>query len=263
MGSAFSIEPAIYINSVCMYASAQQIQTALQAVADLRQQRAADAPLAHASAAIKRFQARRFQATYADLLGSARYKNAARFFLYELYSDKDYADRDQQFARIASTIAKLFPQAVINTAGALAEVHALTEKLDDVMARHWLVDTAATPSSTEAARYIRCWRFVADDAARQRQLAVVLELGHALNRLTRMPGLRTMLKMMRRPAGAAGLESLQKFLETGFDAFADMRGADEFLALIRERETQWIRLLFEDDPAACEIHLIHLLGTIS
>jgi hypothetical protein len=246
-----------------MDASAHQIQSALQAVADLRQQRAADAALAHASAAIKRFQARRFQATYADLLGSARYKSAARFFLQELYSDKDYADRDQQFARIASTIAKLFPQAVVNTAGALAEVHALTEKLDDLMARHWLVDTQETPSSTDAARYIRCWRFVADDAARQRQLAVVLELGHALNRLTRMPGLRTMLKMMRRPAGAAGLESLQKFLETGFDAFADMRGADEFLTLIRERETKWIRLLFEDDPAACETHLNHLLQTIS
>lgn len=246
-----------------MDASAQQIQTALQVVADLRLQQAANAPLARASSALKRFQARRFQATYADLLGSARYKNAARFFLQELYSDKDYADRDQQFARIASSIAKLFPQAVVNTAGALAEVHALTEKLDDLMARHWLVDTEAAPSSTEAARYIRCWRFVADNAARQRQLAMVLELGHALNRLTRMPGLRTMLKMMRRPAGAAGLESLQRFLESGFDAFADMRGADEFLALIRERETNWIRLLFEDDLAACEIHLADLLGTIS
>lgn len=245
-----------------MDASAQQIQLALQAVADLRQQRVADAPLARASATIKRFQARRFQATYADLLGSARYKSAARFFLQELYSDKEYADRDQQFARIASTIAKLFPQAVVNTAGALAEVHALTEKLDDLMARHWLVDTEATPSSTDAARYIRCWRFVADDAARQRQLSVVLELGHALNRLTRMPGLRTMLKMMRRPAGAAGLESLQKFLESGFDAFADMRGADEFLALIRKRETKWILSLFKDNPAACEIHLDHLLQTI-
>ena len=246
-----------------MDASAQQIQTALQAVADLRQQRADNAPLARASADIKRFQARRFQATYADLLGSVRYKSASRFFLQELYSDKDYGDRDQQFARIASTIAKLFPQAVVNTAGALAEVHALTEKLDDLMARQWLADIEVMPSSTEAARYIRCWRLVTHDAARQRQLAVVLELGHALNRLTRMPGLRTMLKMMRRPAGAAGLESLQKFLESGFDAFADMRGADEFLTLIGERETQWIRMLFEDDLAACEIHLTHLLGTIS
>lgn len=248
---------------VCMDASAQQIQSALQAVACLREQHAANPPLAVAIAAVKRFQARRFQATYADLLHSTRYQAAAHFFLHELYSDKNYANRDQQFARIASTIARLFPQAVVNTAGALAEVHALTEKLDDLMARQWLVDAQTTAASVEAGRYIRCWRAVADDAARQRQLAVVLDLGQSLNRLTRMPGLRTMLKMMRRPAGAAALESLQKFLEAGFDAFATMRGADEFLALIRQRETEWIRSLFEDDALACEARLIQMLATVN
>ena len=243
-----------------MDASAPQIHRALQAVAELRAQHAADPPLAQASAAVKRFQARRFHATYRDLLESTRYKSAAKFFLEELYSDRNYADRDQQFARIASTIASLFPQAVVNTAGALAEVHAVTEHLDHLMARQWLLDAAQT-ASTDEARYIRCWRVVADETARQRQLAVVLELGHALNRLTRMPGLRTMLKMMRRPAGAAGMESLQQFLESGFDAFATMRGADECLTLIEQRETAWIGALFEHDAAACERHLIGLLAS--
>lgn len=243
-----------------MDASTPQIHRALQAVAELRAQHAGNPPLAQASAAVKRFQARRVHATYRDLLESTRYKRAAKFFLEDLYSDRNYADRDQQFARIASTIARLFPQAVVNTAGALAEVHALTEQLDDLMARQWLLDEAQTVASTDEARYIRCWRVVADEAARQRQLAVVLELGHALNRLTRMPGLRTMLKMMRRPAGAARLESLQQFLESGFDAFATMRGADEFLTLIEHRETAWIGALFEGDAAACERQLIDLLA---
>lgn len=243
-----------------MDASAPQIHRALQAVAELRAQHAANPALAQASAAVKRFQARRFQATYRDLLESTRYKSAAKFFLEELYSDRNYADRDQQFARIASTIARLFPQAVVNAAGALAEVHALTEHLDDLMARQWLLDTAQARAGTDAARYIRCWRVVADEAARQRQLAVVLNLGHALNRLTRMPGLRTMLKMMRRPAGAAGLESLQQFLESGFDAFGTMQGADEFLTLIEQRETAWIGALFDEDAVACEQHLVGLLA---
>jgi hypothetical protein len=244
-----------------MDASAQQIHDALQAVALLRQQHAADPPMARAGAAVKRFQARRFQATYSDLLHSPRYKTAASFFLQELYSDKDYGERDQQFARIASTIAKIFPQPVVNTAAALAEVHALTEKLDDLMAREWLADQAATPDSDDCARYIRCWRRVGDIAARTRQLEVVLHLGHELNRLTRMFGLRTLLKMMRGPAAAAGLNSLQHFLETGFDAFANMRGADEFLRLIRDRETAWIHSLFEDDAVTCETRLGHLLAT--
>jgi hypothetical protein len=243
-----------------MDASAQQIHDALETVARLRQQHRADPPLARAGAEVKRFQARRFQATYSDLLHSPRYKTAATFFLQELYSDKDYAERDQQFARIASTIAKLFPQPVVSTAAALAEVHALTEKLDDLMAREWLADCAAIPESNDCARYIRCWRRVGDAAARTRQLAVVLHLGEELNRLTRMFGLRTLLKMMRGPAAAAGLNSLQHFLETGFDAFANMRGADEFLRLIKDRETAWIHSLFADDAVTCETRLAHLLA---
>ena len=245
---------------VCMDASAHKIHDALQAVAQLRQQHAADPPLARASAEVKRFQARRFQATYADLLHSPRYKSAAAFFLHELYSDQDYAERDQQFARIANTIARIFPQPVLNTAAALAEVHALTEQLDDLMARAWLADQSATPAAHEYARYIRCWRRVGDAAARQRQLDVVLALGQELNRLTRKLGLRTLLKMMRHPAAAAGLTSLQHFLETGFDAFAEMRGADEFLKLIEQRESKWIRALFEDEAVTCETRLSHLLA---
>ncbi len=242
-----------------MDASAHQIHAALQAVADLRRERAANPALARASAEVKRFQARRFRATYADLLQNPRYKTAAQFFLDELYSDRDYAQRDQQFDRIAGTIARIFPQAVVNTAAALAEVHALTERLDDQMARQWQQAQDGASHEDECARYVRSWRAVADPAARHHQLDVVQQLGQSLNRLTRMPGLRTMLKMMRRPAAAAGLESLQKFLESGFDAFADMRGADEFLRVIQSRETAWIESLFEGDAVACETQLAALM----
>lgn len=242
-----------------MNASADDIHKALDTVAQLRQLRAANAPLSAANAAIKRFQARRFQATYSDLLRDGRYQTAARFFLYELYSDKDYAERDQQFARIAGTIAKLFPQSVVNTAAALADVHALSEQLDDAMAHHYMTSCVNQPELSDTARYIACWRLVAEPAARIQQLQMVLALGQSLDSLTRKPGLRTLLKMMRGPALAAGLGSLQKFLESGFDAFQAMRGADDFLKLISERETAWIKCLFEMDAVACETRLSQLL----
>jgi hypothetical protein len=43
--------------------------------------------------------------------------------------------------------------------------------------------------------------------------------------------------MMRKPARLAGLSALQDFLERGFESFAQMRGAAEFLATIQSRET--------------------------
>ncbi len=228
----------------------------MQAVSQLRQLRAANPQLDNACLEVKRFQAQRFRATYADLLRSPRYQGAALFFLNELYGDHDYAQRDQQFARIANTIARIFPAAVVETAASLAEIHALTEKLDDLAARQWLAASQLNPS----ARYITCWRAVADRSARMQQLRVVLQLGQQLDRLTRTLGLRTLLRMMRAPAQAGGLSALQNFLEAGFDAFAAMRGASEFLGLIETRETMWITSLFDDDAVACETQLSQLLA---
>ena len=243
-----------------MTMSADTIQNALQCVAQFRQQHASDLPLAKAVVQVKRFQARRFQATYADLLHDPRYSGAARFFLEELYSERDYTSRDQQFARIASTIARLFPKSVLDTAAALAEVHALTETLDHRMGQIWCADALAQPQASEAARYVHCWRQSGDRAAREKQLRIVLQLGQQLDHLTHARGLRSLLKMMRRPASAAGLDALQQFLETGFDAFAQMGSAQTFLARVQQRESEWIRCLFDDDAVSCATQLNHLMA---
>jgi hypothetical protein len=49
---------------------------------------------------------------------------------------------------------------------------------------------------------------------------------------------------MRTPARMAGLEDLQDFLERGFEAFRAMGGAEDFLALVRARETAILNRLF-------------------
>jgi len=236
--------------------AAARIREAMQAVSLLRRSRMADPELHAACLEVKRFQAQRFTATYADLLDSPRYQQAAHFFLNELYGDKDYAQRDQQFSRIANAIARLFPKAVVETAAALAEVHALTEALDDRMAQQWLLYRAGG----QTARYIRCWRAVDDMAARRRQLQMVLHLGQELDQLTHRRGLRSLLKMMRTPAVAAGLSALQNFLEAGFDAFSQMKGATEFLNVVEARESALIHSLFSDDAVACETFLRQLLA---
>jgi len=249
-----------WINSSGMDRTAADIHKALEQVSQFRQRRLLDPALASASTQLKRFQAARFKATYADLLYDPRYRTATSFFLKELYSDLDYTERDQQFARIANTIARLFPQAVVDTAAALADVHALTEQLDDKMAAQWLAHEQPLDVRQACALYISCWRAVADPGMRARQLEVVLHLGEQLNRLTGKLGLRSLLRMMRRPAAAAGLSSLQQFLESGFDAFADMRGAEEFLSLVKTRESDWTERLFHSDAVTCETQLMQLIA---
>lgn len=208
---------------------------------------------------IKRFQARRFAATYHDLLHSNQYQLAARFFLDELYSDKDYSQRDDQFARIAGALERIFPEQVVQTAVLLSQLHCLTEELDLAMAKIWM----SLSDHSEVARYVMAWKEVGQRINRDGQIAMVLTIGEELDRLTRLPGLRVMLKMMRGPARLAGLGSLQKFLETGFDTFADIghtkNGTEYFLQTVHTRESTLVRLLFSSDAVACETELIQLL----
>lgn len=239
--------------------TAQKIREAVAEVELLRQENRARPEIGAGVLAIKRFQARRFAGTYADLLAAGPYAAAARFFLEELYSDRDYAERDAQFARIAGAVEKLFPRDVADTAAALAQLHALTESLDHDLAR-----TGSLEGPQDVAGYVRAWRAVGRRADRERQLERVLAIGTEMGRLTRLPGLRLMLKMMRGPAAAAGLSSLQRFLESGFDTFAAMAkargGAERFLATIREREQALLVLLFDADLVACETELARTLG---
>ena len=238
--------------------AAHTIRAAVARVGAIREDATSNPSLQAALVIVKAFQAKRFAGTYADLLRSAEYGAAARFFLEDLYSDKDYSQRDAQFSRIAGALQRLFPQQVVATAVALAELHLLTEELDWQMASKWLLYTA-TSDKNEVARYIACWRAVGRTADRMRQLEMVLSVGQDLDRLTRTPGLRLMLRMMRGPAKAGGMGSLQGFLESGFDTFAKMSGkgssAAEFLSTIRSRESLWIQKLSMGDAAQCEADL--------
>lgn len=234
--------------------SAHIIREAVAKVAALRTATASNMQLWEANLAVKRFQGRRFAGTYADLLQTAEYGGAARFFLHELYCDKDYTQRDAQFARIADALQKFFPSQVVDTAVALAELHSLTEDLDQNMAEVLLLRGNLQPTTT-ARGYMETWRSVGRFDDRARQIELVLRVGADLNRLTRKPGLRMMLRMMRKPADMAGLGALQSFLEAGFDTFAEMAGTrgrgQTFLGTISVRETQWMEKINTADDNVC------------
>lgn len=239
--------------------TAQTIRAAVAEVERLREESRAMPAIAQGVVLLKRLQARRFAGSYADLLVSGAYGPAARFFLEELYSDRDYAERDAQFARIAGAVEKLFPRDVADTAAGLAQLHALTESLDHAMARLLHLE-----GPDDVAGYVQAWKAVGRREDRQRQLETVVAIGAEMTRLTRLPGLRMMLRMMRGPASAAGLSSLQRFLESGFDTFASVArqrgGAEGFLATIREREQKLVDLLFDADSVTCETTLRSILG---
>lgn len=214
----------------------------LARVADIRRERLSSERLNAAVMGVKAFQARRFENSYGDLLANPRYAPAARFFLSDLYGPTEFHERDQQFARVVPSIGRLFPDEVLNTVCGLAKLHAVTESLDLAMGRCPVVLDA--PEKIDWAEYAHAWREVGEPQTRTLQLELTLQLGKAMNRLTQKRWLRQSLRLMRKPANAAGLGELQWFLERGFDAFGNIGDATEFLDTIASREQALITRLF-------------------
>jgi len=221
---------------------APTILTHLKAVEAERRTRADDPALGERVEAVKTYQQQRFARCYADLLASDRYLHAARFFLEELYGPGDFSRRDAQFARVVPALARLFPREVVRTVAHLAELHALSERLDSRMGH--LLGTALI----DRQHYAQAWQACGMAAERQQQIDLTIAIGRALEAYTRKPLLRQALRMMRGPATAAGLHELQQFLESGFDTFREMRGAAEFLTTVRSREEALAQALFACEP---------------
>ena len=168
-----------------MSSHGELILQCLQEVDVQRQARAADPALAIRVERVKRFQRLRFERTYADLLDDPRYAPAVRFFLSDLYGPGDFTRRDDEFARIVPPLVRLFPQDIVNTVLALAQLHALSEQLDSAMA-----GAIGAAALLDGAAYAQAWRSVARKAEREAQIGLMVTVGHALDRHTRSALLR-------------------------------------------------------------------------
>jgi hypothetical protein len=210
----------------------------LTRVAAERKRRAAQPQLQAAVQALKKYQQLRFTRTYADLLATQRYGEASRFFLDELYGPSDFSRRDTQFSRVVPAMIRVLPSELVHTLDLLAQLHSISEALDSEMGSH-----LANPR-VDAWAYLQAWQATGKPVQRETQIALTVAVGASLDHYTRKPLLRQTLRLMRRPARSAGFGEMQHFLETGFDAFKAMDGADAFLSLIGNRERELAEALF-------------------
>jgi hypothetical protein len=200
----------------------------------VNEERAGNPILAGALDRLRAWQAARLRQTYVDLVKIPRYGPAIRFFEQDLYGARDFSRRDADLARIVPMMVRMAPSGVVHCVALAVELNALSQELDLALVKQLpRVDGGFT-----VADYCRAYRRAGDFTGRRRQIALIGEVGATLDRYVHKRLVRTSLAMMRRPAHVAGLAALQDFLERGFAAFRTMDGADQFLALVCERETR-------------------------
>jgi hypothetical protein len=210
----------------------------------LHQARHASPRLAAALDRVAGWQSRRLNATYADLVRDPRDAEAIRFFQSDLYGPGDYSRRDADLARVVPIMVRVLPEGVIAIIAKAIGLSALSHELDRT-----LIGKLGEDSSLSVASYCAAYRACDNRSERKRQIALIVEVGVALDRYVHMPLLRSALAAMRRPARIAGVGALQEFLQRGLLSFRGMNGAGEFLAVIEARETQVMQAILAGNDA--------------
>ena len=221
----------------------------LEVAAEIRRSINADAETEAARHRLRAWQAARLARTHADLLANPQTGPAATFFLTDLYGPADLGELGDDVKRIVPVMTRLLPTSGLETVADALELDALSEDLDTRMTAALGHKTAAL----DAPGYGRAYRKVGRRPERERQIDLISDLGHALERFVHQPLLGYTLTLMRAPAQIAGLGRLQNFLERGYAAFGKMEHVDDFLDPIVTRERKLMEALLAGDDSLLEI----------
>ena len=195
-------------------------------------------------AELRRWQAARLEYSFRDFLADPRSAPAARFFLTDVYGDRDFSRRDADIARVLPMMERLLPASLLETVADAITLGALTHAFDLRMAEA----LQSGGGALDAASYARAYRRVGHPRLRMRQIDLVRDVGDDLGAALRLPGLSTLLRISRGPAHAAGFSDLQGFLERGVDAFTRLGDVARFVDRIERGERDLARRLFAGDP---------------
>jgi hypothetical protein len=188
------------------------------------------------------WQTARLSRTHADLLADRRYREAAEFFLEELYATENAKARDRDLVRTQRIMERLLPRDALHALTLAVELEILSQELDALMVR------ALAPGPISDASYADAYRSVGRRDDRERQIQLIRECGQYLDALVRLPMIHALVRFTRGPAHAAGFGAMQEFLERGLDAFQNMGRSNAFVATVTRRETEVMERLYAVDP---------------
>lgn len=161
---------------------------------------------------LRQWQAWRVERSFGHFLKDPQRRDAAMFFLSEVYGDHDFSRRDASVARIVPMMQRLLPASVLATLSDAIELDALTHALDLRMAQA-LEALAPRRKTLDTELYALAYRQVGHRRLRQRQIDLIVRVGQGLAQAVRLPGMAMLLRLSRGPARATGLADLQGFLE--------------------------------------------------
>jgi len=198
-------------------------------------------------ALLRVWQSERLARTHNDLLKSKRYGPPSRFFLSDLYSVRDFSQRDQDIEKLYELMRRFVPDILLALVRNAAEINDLTKTLDESLLAALVEKLGVTDTITHEL-YAKAYRICDNYDERKYQIDLLAEIGKQVEFSTRVPFMGATVKLAGGPARRAGWHELHDFIERGFAAFKHMGKAKYFLSTMQGREMEILDRIFENHP---------------
>ena len=195
------------------------------------------------------WQGERLRHTHAHLLDDPVTAEGIRFLLDEVYGGRELLPVAREIRRALPKAMKLLPDKVMATSAAALEAAILTQELDEAVT-DILGDQLDQP--IDEATYLAGFRQPSHHDDRQRQLQLVAELGHRLDRYIRSRMLHATFRMVRKPAHAAGFANLYDFMDRSFRVMKPVPSVGLLLEQLAAREDTIMEKVFACHPSPFE-----------
>jgi hypothetical protein len=223
----------------------------LQRNAEARRQTIQGAPLEESLAVLRTWQTRRLALTYTDLLETEEYGPACRFFLSDIYSAKDFSQRDADAERLYELLTRFLPTFMLHLLADTLRLNQLSNELDYALAQALSTQLGVTDTITPelyAGGYIICDNY----PARKKQIELLDKVLREAIFGAHSPLVGVTLRLARQPARHAGWHELHDFLERGYQACKPMHHMGYFVDTIRQREIRILERIYANEPRPFE-----------
>ncbi len=198
-------------------------------------------------ALLRVWQSQRLARTYADLLEVPRYTPACRFFLDDIYAERDFSQRDHDLETMYDFMRRFVPDAISRPAALTIKLHRMTDTLDQKLL-DVLVNQVGITDSITAEQYAEAYRRCDNYRERVEQIDAIIEICEHIDGIVRNPITGPALSIAKRPLRGAGYGEVVAFLERGYDGFKRMHGSHHFRKTLQERELDALDRMYAHDP---------------
>lgn len=189
--------------------------------------------LGRSKLAVQEFQVRRLKRDFRDLRMTEEYGPFCEFFATEIYSARDFSERNDSFRRLTNQFRAILGEEIAAGLLRLLDLHALTDRLDGELAA--ALTAAGRPVTFTEAEYEAAYRALDNYDERRLQIDLILESLAFTHRVSQTALVGVALKSAKIAVGLFTKDRVVELLER---AYATLRGIKDIRYLENEVRTR-------------------------